>query len=89
MVAPQDEPIEALVRLVERDVDGNFVADVENSVLISYDYNGNSNMFAAGNKYKVKFQIFGATIVSSTVALEKWNDGGKLDVDTEDDKPNI
>jgi hypothetical protein len=89
LVAPQNEPLEALVRLVERDVDGNFVADVENSVLISYDYNGNSNMFAAGNKYKVKFQIFGATIVSSTVALEKWNDGGKLDVDTEDDKPNI
>lgn len=89
LVAPQNEPLEALVRLVERDVDGNFVADVENSVLISYDYNGNSNMFAAGNKYKVKFQIFGATIVSPSVSIGKWNDGGKLDIDTENDKPNI
>ena len=89
LVAPQDEPLEALVRLVERDVDGNFVADVENKVSISYDYDGHSNMFAAGNKYKVKFQIFGATIVSPSVSIGKWNDGGKLDIDTENDKPNI
>ena len=89
LVAPQNEPLEALVRLVERDGDGKLIADVENKVTISYDYVGTSNMFAAGNKYKVKFQIYGATIVSSTVSFEKWNDGGKLDIDTENDKPNI
>ena len=89
LVAPQNEPLEALVRIVETDEKGQFIADVENSVMISYDYDGNSNMFAAGNKYKVKFQIYGATKVVPSVSLEQWNYGGSLDVDTEDDKPNI
>jgi hypothetical protein len=43
----------------------------------------------AGNKYVVKFQVYGASTITTDVSLEPWHPGGKLEVDTEYDKPNI
>lgn len=45
--------------------------------------------FVAGNKYKVKLVIKGAINVLAYVDVEPWGTGGKLDVDTESDKPDI
>lgn len=89
LVAPQKEPLHALVRLKETDEHGDLIADIENEVMISYTPVTGSYMFAPGNKYKVKFRIFGVTNVMANVTLEPWHKGGDLDVDTEDDKPNL
>lgn len=43
----------------------------------------------AGNKYVIKFQLYGSTRVSADVSVEPWQPGGKIEVDTESDKPNI
>ena len=84
----KDDPL-ALVRLKETDEHGNPIADVENEVMISYTPVTGAYMFAPGNKYKVKFRIFGLTHVMANVTLEPWHKGGDLDVDTENDKPNL
>lgn len=89
LVAPQKESLRALVRLKETDEHGNMIADVENEVIISYTPVTGAYMFAPGNKYKVKFRIFGVTRVMANVTLEPWYKGGNLDVDTENDKPNL
>lgn len=89
LVAPQKDALRALVRLKETDEHGNPIADVENEVMISYTPVTGAYMFAPGNKYKVKFRIFGLTHVMANVTLEPWHKGGDLDVDTENDKPNL
>ena len=88
LVAPQNEALIALVRLRETRADG-VVLDSETEMKLTYAGQTNPMMFAAGNKYKVKLQVYGATNVTSVVTLEKWNEGGKLEVDTENDKPEI
>lgn len=88
LLAPQNEALVALVKLREKRSDGK-VYEFENKVNITYDNPGESNMFAAGNKYKVKFPIYGVTNVSANVTLEKWAEGGNLNVDAENDKPNL
>jgi hypothetical protein len=88
LVAPQNEALIALVRLRERHADG-VVLDSETQMQLTYANQVDPMMFAAGNKYKVKLQVYGATNVTSVVTLEKWNEGGKLEVDTENDKPEI
>lgn len=88
LLAPQDEAMLALVRLREVRDDGK-VLDFENEVKITYDNTSESNMFAAGNKYKVKFPIYGVTNVSAIVTVADWVEGGNLGVDTENDKPDL
>lgn len=88
LVAPQNEALIALVRLRETRADG-VVLDSETEMKLTYAGQTNPMMFAAGNKYKVKLQVYGATNVTSVVTLEKWNEGGKVEVDTENDKPEI
>lgn len=88
LLAPQDEAFTAYIKLRGVKEDGK-VYEMENQVKITYDNDGDSQMFAAGNKYKVKFPIYGVTNVSASVTMEKWTDGGNLDVDTENDKPNL
>jgi hypothetical protein len=88
LLAPQDEAFTAYIKLRGVKEDGK-VYEMENQVKITYDSDGDSQMFAAGNKYKVKFPIYGVTNVSASVTMEKWTDGGNLDVDTENDKPNL
>lgn len=88
LVAPQDMPFEAVVTLEETQADGT-IKSATNTVLVKYIPEPGTMMFAAGNQYKVKFMIYGVNDIAANVTLEEWADGGKLDVDTEYDKPDI
>ena len=88
LVAPQDMAYEATLTLKETQADGT-VKTATNTILVKYTPAPGEMMFAAGNQYKVKFMIYGVNDVGVNVTLEEWADGGKLDVDTEYDKPDI
>ncbi len=88
LVAPQDMAYEAILTLKETQADGT-VKVATNTILVRYSPDPGEMMFAAGNQYKVKFVIYGVNDVAANVTLEEWADGGKLDVDTEYDKPDI
>jgi hypothetical protein len=81
-------PFEAVVTLEETQADGT-IKSATNTLLVKYTPEPGTMMFAAGNQYKVKFVIYGVNDVAANVTLEEWADGGKLDVDTEYDKPDI
>lgn len=88
LVAPQDMAYEAILTIKETQADGT-VKVATNTILVRYSPDPGEMMFAAGNQYKVKFVIYGVNDVAANVTLEEWADGGKLDVDTEYDKPDI
>lgn len=89
LVAPQDLAFEAIVTINETRPNGTSTGNVVNNIEVTYTPAPGEMMYAAGNQYKIKFKIFGASNVSTNVTLEEWIDGGKLDIDTENDKPNI
>ena len=89
LVAPQDLAFEAIVTINETRPNGTTTGNVVNRIEVKYTPAPGEMMYAAGNQYKIKFKIFGATNVSANVTLEDWADGGKLDIDTESDKPDI
>lgn len=88
LVAPQDMAYEAILTLKETQADGT-VKVATNTILVRYSPDPGEIMFAAGNQYKVKFVIYGVNDVAANVTLEEWADGGRIDVDTEYDKPDI
>lgn len=88
LVAPQDMAYEAILTLKETQADGT-VKTATNTILVKYTPAPGEMMFAAGNQYKVKFVIYGVNDVAANVTLEEWADGGRIDVDTEYDKPDI
>ena len=88
LLAPQNEALVALVKLREKRADGK-VYESENKVNVTYNNSDGANMFAAGNKYKVKFPIYGVSNVSANVKLEEWEEGGNVNVDSENDKPDL
>ena len=45
--------------------------------------------FEAGNQYRVKLKIKGANDIRASVDMEPWGKGGKLNLDFENDKPEI
>ena len=85
LVAPEDaytitmvvtEKYESGLSVVERQV---------TPVIIEYPPRG----FEAGNQYRVKLKIKGANDIHASVDMEPWGKGGKLNLDFENDKPEI
>lgn len=48
---------------------------------------GNSAKFAVGNSYHVRIKVYGLSEIKLETTLEKWVDGGVVEIDTAD--PNI
>lgn len=85
LVSPEDE-YEAWLTLSETRLDGSVVIEnVRTPLTVSYTDGG----FGAGNQYKVKLTIYGATKVAASVEMEQWRDGGRIEMDMENDKPII
>ena len=68
--------------------DGTILDYVRNKIEIP-EKNQAPVKLMAGNKYVIKFQLYGSTRVSADVSVEPWQPGGKIEVDTESDKPNL
>lgn len=84
LVAPA-QAYDLYMVMTEKYDNGKVVIERQKSLIdISYPKG-----FVAGNKYKVKLVIKGAINVLAYVDVEPWGTGGKLDVDTESDKPDI
>ena len=85
LLAP-DVEYEAYITMSEVREDGTPVKMNHRTPLnISYGDSG----FEAGHQYRVKLVIYGINQVATTVDLEKWQEGGTLDMDTENDRPDI
>lgn len=85
LVAPAEQ-YTAYMTMTEKRSDGSVVIGRARTPLtISYA----SGQFKAGNQYKVKLTVYGATRVSASVEMEPWRFGGQIDMDTENDKPII
>lgn len=85
LVAPDTE-YDAYMVMTEKRADGTTVIDrVRTPLTISYG----GGQFEAGNQYKVKLTVYGATQVSASVELEPWRHGGSIEMDEEKDKPII
>lgn len=95
LVAPADEngyEISVILRQnVEVDTDGNkedktyeYKAYITNK---KNDKPENQNKpFEAGKSYNVKITIWGLSEITITTALEKWEDGGNIDLPIEDEQ---
>ena len=79
-----------VIYLTMREVlpDGTILDYVRNKIEIP-EKNQAPVKLMAGNKYVIKFQLYGSTRVSADVSVEPWQPGGKIEVDTESDKPNL
>lgn len=85
LVAP-DVEYEAYMLMTEKREDGSVVVEkVRTPLTISY----NGRPFEAGNQYRVKLTIYGATKVSASVEMEPWLHGGSIEMEEEKDKPII
>lgn len=85
LLAP-DVEYDAYMLMTEIRSDGTTVIErVRTPLKISYG----DVPFQAGNQYKVKLTIYGATKVSASVEMEPWRDGGSIEMDEEKDKPII
>jgi hypothetical protein len=85
LVAPDGE-YDAYMTMTEKRSDGSVVISRARTPLtVSYP----AGQFKAGNQYKVKLTVYGATRVSASVEMEPWHYGGQIDMDTENDKPII
>lgn len=85
LVAPDVEYL-AYMTMTEKRSDGTAVISRARTPL-TISYSG--GQFKAGNQYKVKLTVYGATRVSASVEMEPWHYGGQIDMDTENDKPII
>lgn len=85
LVAP-DVEYDAYMTMTEERSDGSIVISRARTPL-TISYSG--GQFKAGNQYKVKLTVYGATRVSASVEMEPWYEGGHIDMDTENDKPII
>lgn len=88
LVAPQKDSIIAYVTMKQTRTDGTLLAQARNRVALSYSKGGKYGSFDAGNRYKVKLQVYGVTTIYTTVTVEPWLSGGDVSIDTED-KPEI
>ena len=85
ILAAPDMEYNAYITMTEIRDDGSMVAfRAETPVLISFA----PETFEAGNQYKVKLTIYGANQISMSVEMEKWQDGGRLDVDLDKEMEN-
>ena len=85
---PQKDSIIAYVTMKQTRTDGTLLAQARNRVALSYSKGGKYGSFDAGNRYKVKLQVYGVTTIYTTVTVEPWLSGGDVSIDTED-KPEI
>lgn len=84
LVAP-DEEYRAYAVMSEVREDGTVVASrARTEVLISFA----PEVFEAGNQYKVRLVIYGATQVTLSVEMQKWNEGGDIDMDMDKEMEN-
>ena len=84
LVAP-DEEYRAYAVMSEVREDGTVVASrARTEVLISFA----PEVFEAGTQYKVRLVIYGATQVTLSVEMQKWNEGGDIDMDMDKEMEN-
>lgn len=88
LVAPQKDSLVAYVTMKQTREDGSIEAKARTQVSLKYSKGGGYGSFDAGNRYKVKFQVYGITTVKTMVTVEPWLSGGNASIDTED-KPEI
>ena len=85
LVAPDVEYVAYMTMTEKREDGSEVITRARTPLTISYS----SGQFKAGNQYKVKLTVYGATRVSVSVEMEPWYNGGQIDMDTENDKPII
>ena len=88
LVAPQADSLIAYVTMKQLAADGSVAVKARTEVALKYSKGGKYGSFDAGNRYKVKFQIFGISTVRPVVTVEPWLSGGNASLDTEE-RPEI
>ena len=88
LVAPQADSLIAYVTMKQLSADGSVAVKARTEVALKYSKGGKYGSFDAGNRYKVKFQIFGISTVRPVVTVEPWLSGGNASLDTEE-RPEI
>lgn len=89
LVAPQKDSLTAYVTMKQTRPDGSIMAQARSRVTLKYARGAGYGSFDAGNRYKVKLQIFGVNTVNTTVDVEPWLSGGNASLDGESDKPEL